>query len=636
MNITTRAILLLLLLPGRGDAADRPATADKPNILLIYTDDHGWADLGAQGVDQDVRTPNLDRLARDGVVFRRGYVTAPQCTPSRAGVITGIYQQRFGVEHNGIPMRSEVVTLPERLKQAGYVSGISGKWHLDVAQQRKGESPRNKFDPELLPHKQGFDEYFTGSMQDYTASHALDGTPFPDAPRKVREEGCRVVIQTRAALSFLDRRAARPDQPWFLYLAYMAPHVPLESPEPWFSQTPAHLPKERRQALALIGAIDDGVGRIRAKLKEMAQERNTLVFFIADNGAPLGAAWDGSLNLPMKGQKGMLSEGGIRVPFLAAWPGKIPAGQVYEHPVISLDVAATAVALSGIGFQPVASDTASNDGPENRSTGWKPIPLDGINLLPYLTGENKAAPHETLYWRWMSQAAIQEFPYKLIALGDRERLLFDITTPESENVQRNLIQKHPDIAVRLEAKLKKWCATLQPPGMPTSFDRHHEGLFAEHGIIASTEAAPAKATAEGGIQGWLCRNGGLAVKDGALVITPDAEAAPNARPFITHSALDLPGPVVVTLRGRAKQGGSSTFTWRTRQQPDFVAENTVAFEWPTSADWQEVKAQLPVAGRLIHLRITPAKGSAGLEIQSIELHGKKGVEPRTWRFGSNH
>ncbi|MBI5684971.1 MAG: sulfatase-like hydrolase/transferase [Verrucomicrobia bacterium] len=599
------------VLCGRAISAAPP----RPNILLIYTDDHGWADVGAQGVDRDIRTPNLDQLARDGVIFKRGYVTAPQCTPSRAAVITGIYQNRFGVEHNGISMKSEVVTLPERLKTAGYVTGMSGKWHLDVENPDKKQPRKHKVVPELAPHFQGFDEYFNGSMQDYTASHALDGTPFPDAPRKVRDERCRVVIQTEAALSFLERRAAKPGQPWFLYLAFMAPHVPLESPEPWFSKTPAHLPKERRQALTLIGAIDDGVGRIRVKLKEMGAEKNTLIFFIGDNGAPLGGAWDGSINLPMRGQKGMLSEGGIRTPFLAAWPGRIPAGQTYDHPVISLDVAATATASAGL--------------PHDSK-------LDGVNLMPFLTGENKAAPHQTLYWRWMSQAAIQEFPYKLIALGGHGSLLFDITTPEGENIERNLMTQKPDIAARLETKLKAWCATLQPPGMPPPLADRHVQLFAEHGI--SAKAGPAavsksKPAPEGTIQGWLCRNGTLAIKDGALIIKPDAKAAPNARPFITNSSLDIPGPVTTTLRLRAKQGGKSTLTWRTKQQPDFIPANAAAFDWPASADWQEVKVELPATGRIIHLRITPAKGSTGLEVQSIELCSKDG-KSQTWQFSN--
>lgn len=581
----------------------------KPNIILIFTDDHGWADFGLQGVDKDVRTPNLDQLVRDGVRFARGYVTAPQCTPSRAGLVTGVYQQRLGVEHNGIPMRSEVVTLPERLKAAGYVSGISGKWHLDVDDQRKSGGPKARFLSELLPHRQGFDEYFTGFMQDYTASHGLDGTPFPDAPRKVREEGCRVVLQTRAALSFLNRRTANPDQPWFLYLAYMAPHVPLESPEPWFSQTPKHLPLARRQALALIAAIDDGVGRIRAKLKEMGEERNTLIFLIGDNGAPLGSAWDGSINLTMVGQKGMLSEGGIRVPFIAAWPGTIPAGQVFDHPVISLDVAATAVAQAGL--------------PRDEK-------LDGVNLVPFLTGENKAAPHDALYWRWSSQAAVLEMPYKLIVLGSRERLLFDVTHPEGENIERDLRAKHPEIAVRLEAKLEAWSDQLQPPGLPTTFDRHHEGLFAEHRIIEKSEAGSSSTGPVGTVQGWIARNGNLVVRNGSLVFTPNPDAPAGARPFITHAGLDLQGPVTATLRLRNQKGGQGTLTWRTKTT-GFSAENTLAFDWPDSAEWREVTTLIPVKDTLIHLRITPAQGSQGFELQSIQFRGKNG-KVQSWRF----
>ena len=605
--------LLIILCVHRASAVETHA-AEKPNILVIFTDDHGWADLGLQGVDADIRTPNLDQLARDGVLFKRGYVTAPQCTPSRAGLISGRYQNRFGVENNGLAMQPEVVTLPERLKAAGYATGISGKWHLDIADQRRANGSKNSVLPELAPHFQGFDEYFTGFLHDYTASHALDGTPFADAPHAVHDDRCRVVIQTEATLSFLKRREAKPEQPWFHYLAWMAPHVPMESPEPWFSQTPAHLPKVRRQALALIGAIDDGLGRIRAQLKAMGQEQNTLIFLMGDNGAPLGKVWDGSVNLPMRGQKGMLSEGGIRVPFVAAWPGKISAGQTYDLPVISLDVAATAVALAG------AQDVPAQ-------------PLDGVNLMPFLTGENKAAPHETLYWRWMSQAAVQEYPYKLIVLGGQGNLLFDITTPEGESAERNLITQKPEIAARLEAKLKAWTAELQPPGMPPALADHHVQLFNEHGLSAATTTAKptAKAPPAGSVQGWLCRNGTLAVKDGALTLTPEAKAATPARLFLSNTDINLPGPITATLKVRAKQGGKSTLTWRTKTVSEFTPENTASFDWPSSADWQEVKADLPVDGRLTHLRITPAKGLTELEIQSIQLHGSDG-KTQTWDF----
>lgn len=443
-------------------AADSLAKAagGKPNIIVIITDDHGWADLGAQGVDKNIRTPNLDQLARDGVRFSRGYVTAPQCTPSRAGLISGRYQNKFGVEENFDPMPSEVVTLPERLKKAGYVTGISGKWHLDVARRRDGAEQEKSSDPNLAPHRQGFDEYFTGTMQAYTASHALDGAPYADAPREITEKGCRVVLQTEWAIQFLKRRAAEvknrnaedknAEQPFFLYLAYMAPHTPLEFPQPWIAQVPSDLPRERRSALALLSAIDDGVGRVRQQLREMGQDKNTLIFFLGDNGAPLGKKGDGSTNQPMRGQKGMLSEGGIRVPFIAAWPARIPGGQVFDHSVISLDIAATAIASAG---QPPAPE------------------LDGVNLLPHLTGEKKDPPHETLYWRWADQAAIAEYPYKLILLGRNQSLLFDITKPDGENHANELSEKQPEIAKRLRAKLDTWMATLTRPGPPQPLQR---------------------------------------------------------------------------------------------------------------------------------------------------------------------
>ena len=587
------------------------ANAPKPNVLLIYSDDHGWADLGVQNADKDIRTPHLDQLARDGVIFKRGYVTAPQCVPSRAGVLTGRYQQKFGVEDNSKgPLPLAELTLAERLKPAGYVTGMSGKWHLDIGGE-KGKSKAMRVIREHMPHAQGFDEYWRGELRQFYASHDLQGHPFADAPHLISDNRFRVVVQTEAALAFIDRRAQGTEQPWFLYLAWFAPHVPLESPEPWFSQTPANLPLKRRQALAMIAAMDDGLGRIRTKLKAMGAEKNTLIFFIGDNGAPLGQVWDGSLNLPMRGQKGMLSEGGIRTPFVGAWPGTWPAGTVYEHPVISLDVAATAVALAG---QPHSN-------------------LDGVNLSPFLTGQSQGAPHETLYWRWSSQAAIQEFPWKLIQLGDRERLLFDITTPEGEHIKRNLIKDKPEIAARLQTKLTAWAATLQPPGFNNKLDAHHEGLFAEHDLIGKTAEPPAPPAPEGTIQGWFCRNGSLMVKDGALLITPDSNLAGKAKPFIANSKLDLNGPITVKMRVRATKGGPCTFTWRTKQQPEFTDDKSVTAPWPTSSDWQEIKVELPAKGRLIHLRIMPDKDASELVIQSIELRGTSD-QPQRWAFAS--
>lgn len=450
-------VVTLAIFPSPGLRAQEPM---KPNILLIYTDDHGWADLGTQGVDKDIRTPNLDQLARDGVRFTRGYVTAPQCVPSRAGVLTGRYQQRFGVEDNNKgPLPHSEVTIAERLKPAGYVSGFVGKSHLDIRiEQGAGRSAR--FLTDHLPHRMGFDEYFCGQMRRYHASHALDGKPFEKAPHLVADDRFRVIVQTEAALSFLERRAQEGAKPWFLYLAWFAPHTPLESPEPWFSRTPEHLPLERRQALAMIAAMDEGFGMIRAKLRDMGAEKNTLVFFIGDNGAPLKpGAWDGSLNYPLIGEKGMLTDGGIRVPFVAAWPSKIPAGQIHEHPVSSLDVAATANALAGLPLDEK---------------------LDGVNLLPFVTGADDSAPHEALYWRWRSQAAVLEFPWKLILLGNREKFLFDLRKPDGELAANNQLARNPEIAARLEEKLKAWSSSLQPPGPPQPRNTEDDRFFDTH------------------------------------------------------------------------------------------------------------------------------------------------------------
>jgi len=467
-------ILAISLVLGSSAALRAAEPSTKPNILLIYSDDHGWADVGAQGVDKDIRTPNLDALARDGVRFTRGYVTAPQCVPSRAAVLTGRYQQRFGVEdnnHGPLPLAER--TIAELLMPADYTSGWVGKCHLDVVgSKREGQ----RILSDHMPHHQGFAEYFRGEMKRYHASHALDGRPFPDAPHLVHDDRFRVVVQTEAALSFLNRRAAEPGKPWFLYLAWYAPHVPLESPEPWFSRTPESLPLARRQALAMIAAMDDGLGQIREKLRAMGEEQDTLIFFIGDNGAPLGKAWDGSINLPLAGQKGMVSEGGIRTPFVAAWPGHWPQGVVFDQPVSSLDVAATAVAAAGL-----PADTA----------------VDGVDLTPFVMGTNAAAPHERLFWRWGSQAAVLEMPFKLIRLGDRPPLLFDVTEADGETAARNLAERHPDVVERLDRHLAAWAAELVPPGFPPGgVDRHHETLFAEHQLTSTDkreDRAPIKA-----------------------------------------------------------------------------------------------------------------------------------------------
>lgn len=214
------------------------------------------------------------------------------------------------------------------------------------------------------------------------------------------------------------------------------------------------MPRRRRLALAMLSAIDDGVGRIRERLDKYKLTDNTLIFFISDNGAPLkiemkdapggGPGWDGSRNDPWVGEKGMITEGGIRVPFIVTWPGTIPAGKTYEQPVISLDVAATAAALAGL----------------------PPVPeLDGVNIIPHLTGKVTTPPHEKLFWRFWNQTAIRKGRWKYLQAGGALKYLFDLESPEHE--KKNLIKEKPGIATELQADLQAWAKEQKTPGVPS-------------------------------------------------------------------------------------------------------------------------------------------------------------------------
>lgn len=438
----------------------------KPNIIVIFTDDHGYADIGANGFSADVKTRNIDLLAKNGVRFTAGYITAPQCIPSRAGLLTGRYQQRFGLDQNGtIPLPLDEVLIPQRLKKAGYTTGMAGKWHLDpnlgafdwikenmpntdLKDRKNIKIPAKLREPYTSDHR-GFDYVFEGYINTYRSNYNLaDGKK--TAPKMVTEEGYRLDIQTKAATTFIKQNK---ENPFFFYLSYFAPHVPLEATKKYLDRFPEDMPQRRRHALAMLAAIDDGVGDIKQTLKDLKIDENTLIFFISDNGAPLkiykedkpisfkGGAWDGSLNTPFVGEKGMLSEGGIRVPFIMNWPAVLPKGKVYDKPVISLDVAATAVAIADLA--------------ESKE-------LDGVNLIPFLTNDKEEEPHQSLFWRFWSQSAIREGNYKYLKFGERE-FLFDVTTEAHENV--NLIKKHPDVAKSMKTTLVKWSNTLKNKGI---------------------------------------------------------------------------------------------------------------------------------------------------------------------------
>jgi len=438
----------------------------KPNIIVIFTDDHGYADIGVNGFAEDVKTPNIDLLAKNGVRFTAGYITAPQCIPSRAGLLTGKYQQRFGLDQNGtIPLPLSEILIPERLKKVGYTTGMAGKWHLDPNQgaldwlkenmpntalkDRKNiKIPAKLKEPYSSDHR-GFDYVFEGYINTYRSNYNLsDGQK--TKVKMVNEKGYRLDIQTQAAVTFIKQNK---EKPFFFYLSYFAPHVPLEATKKYLDRFPKKMPERRRHALAMLAAIDDGVGNIKQTLKDLKIDENTIIFFISDNGAPLkiykedkpisfkGGAWDGSLNTPFIGEKGMLSEGGIRVPFIMNWPAVLPKGKVYDKPVISLDVAATAISVAGL--------------PKSKE-------LDGVDLIPFLTNNTNDEPHKSLFWRFWSQSAIREGNYKYLKFGERE-FLFDVTTEEHEN--KNLIKKYPDLAKDMRIRLKDWANILQNKGI---------------------------------------------------------------------------------------------------------------------------------------------------------------------------
>ncbi|WP_309706838.1 sulfatase-like hydrolase/transferase [Armatimonas sp.] len=573
------------------------AQPQKPNIVVIFTDDHGFADLGVQGSVKDIQTPNIDALARDGVRFTRGYVTAPQCVPSRAGLLTGRYQQRFGVDDNlkgPLPLSEQ--TLAERLKDAGYTTGMAGKWHLDLTPAPGGGQ---RSSGQFMPHAQGFTEYWRGEMTNYVASHALDGTPFSDAPKTVNDKRFRITVQTEAALGFLERRGKETTKkPFFLYLAYYGPHVPLESPEPWFSKTPKEVPLERRQALATLAAIDEGVGKVREKLKALGQEKNTLIFFVSDNGAPLRkGAWDGSLNTPLVGEKGMLTDGGIRVPFVAAWPGTLPKNTVYEKAVSTLDVAATATALAG--QKPDAA-------------------LDGVNLMPYLTGKNKSEPHPNLYWRWRTQAAVLEGNWKLVRLGS-ESFLYDTTKPEGEKL--NLAAKEPARVAALSAKLEAWSKMMRDPNLPSAAINPADQKFFDDHVLGAGAGKASVAGVAGGTQGWIARYSELALKDGALVLTPDALA--KQAPFAVKQGLSLTGPLTLKFSLKGDPKGEGAISWRLDGQQSFAQTKFVL--------GKECTAELPETGKIVHLRLLLPKETP-TAIESIELLGKNGKRVGFWDF----
>ena len=343
---------------------------------------------------------------------------------------------------------------------------MSGKWHLNGSVDSTGKRPdgSDATDEEKAQFKtllgklkandpgqvqdHGFMEHFSGSLGSYVATHSADGSDLSGVVQHP-DRRYRVDVQAEWGVNFIKRHAAS-DAPFFLYLSLYAPHVPLEAPQHYIDRFPGEMPERRRLALAMIASIDDAVGQVSQTLFDEGIADNTLIFYLADNGAPLkydkrdapggGPGWDGSVNDPWIGEKGMLTEGGIRVPFIASWPAKIPAGQVDDRPVISFDAVATAVAATG---QEV----------DDR--------LDGVDLLPYLDGRNNQDPHKSLHWRWAGQYAVRSGNWKYLKAGERN-YLFDVTTDQHE--AKNLIEQYPERADALKLELAEWSNELYDAG----------------------------------------------------------------------------------------------------------------------------------------------------------------------------
>ena len=435
-------ILISLLV---GWIANTVMAAGKPNIILLFADDLGFADVGYNGCT-DIPTPNIDSIANNGVVCEQGYVSAPVCAPSRAGLLTGRYPARFGFEDTpgpfvqsedveiGIPLHEK--NIAERLKPLGYKTGIIGKWH-------EGRLPQYQ------PHRRGFNQtfYFTDGWTHYFQQD--------DPLQKIKRGNDPVDLNGEyttdafglEAVAFIE---SNKGDPFFLYVPFNAPHVPMEAPEKLLEQFSCIEDLGRRTLAAMVYSLDQNIGRILSALKANSLDEKTLVIFISDNGGKPsipdkiesgGGAANFSLNTPLKGNKGQLHEGGIRVPFCMQWPSHLPAGKRYEHPVSTLDMLPTIIAATG--------NTVSSD--------WK---LDGKNLLPYLMGEKTNAPHDTLFWRFLFQWAIRSTDWKLVKPKGQPLELYHIAIDPNETC--NVIADHPEIAERLQTEYNRWNADMMP------------------------------------------------------------------------------------------------------------------------------------------------------------------------------
>jgi len=438
------------------------AEGRQPNIVILLADDLGYGELGCQG-NPEIPTPNIDSIAGNGIRFTSGYVTGPNCSPSRAGLLTGRIPTRFGYEFNPIGAKNEdlnhglpakEITIAEAFHDAGYTTGVIGKWH------QGGAAPYH-------PFRHGFDEFFgftheghyfvpppykgvttmlrrktlPGGSQGrwngrrgliYT-THMGNDEPDYDANNPIVRGGQPVVEEeyltdalTREAVDFIRRH---DDKPFLLYLAYNAVHSPLQGADEYMSRFSHIEDIHRRIFAAMLANLDDSVGAVMEQLRASGLEEDTLVFFLSDNGGPTRELT--SSNLPLRGEKGQMYEGALRVPFMVQWKGALPAGKVYDSPVSSMDLFATSAAASGVGI---------------------PGSVEGVNLLPYLRGEKTGRPHDTLYWRQGGRTALRHGDWKIVRMGKRSE--FGSERWELYDLRNDLSEKN-DLSTSHQEKLNQ-------------------------------------------------------------------------------------------------------------------------------------------------------------------------------------
>ena len=471
---------LVLSIAAMARAAETPR---KPNIVVILADDMGFADVGFQGC-RDIPTPNLDKLAASGVRCTTGYVSGPYCSPTRAGLLTGRYQQRFGHEFNpagegrgdskiGLPLSQ--MTIADRLRAGGYATGLVGKWHLGGA-------------PEFRPPRRGFDEFF-GFLGGAHGYFLPEGAPIYRGTEEVAEREYLTDALAREAVAFVNRHKT---EPFFLYLAFNAVHTPMHATDERLRRFASIADPRRRTYAAMLVAMDEAVGRVRDSLSAAELADDTLVFFLSDNGGPtmVGTTQNGSINSPLRGSKRTTLEGGVHVPFVVSWPGHLPAGKVYDKPVIQLDVLPTALAAAGVTVAIPAEQA-----------------LDGVDLLPFLAGSNQAAPHDVLYWRMGEQMAVRRGDWKLVRYdraadgaagrnpGVTDARLYNLAEDIGES--HDLAAQKPDVASELQGLWQTWSSQLAEPlwgGQRGQARAGNRGRRAGRG--ATSERTPAAANSD--------------------------------------------------------------------------------------------------------------------------------------------